>query len=499
MVLATGTTYAQGNTTQQLEESRRRIEQIRREREQLQQDRQRIQGQVHTLDQELTNLERQRETTNRIVNELSMNGVYSFFSAAVNSEMDYDEYYLSLPGTEAGERLRNMVKSHDSTFFAETDHIKRRIIADGTPKHLNVVVLLEESLGAEFVGAYGDRRGLTPNFDRLAPQGMLFTRAYATGTRTVRGMEAVSASFPPVPAESIVKRAHNEGMFNWSTVMAKNGYSPTFIYGGFGSFDNMNYFFGTNGYQVFDRTDMDAAHFANIWGISDEDLFRNAIGIFDQQHGRGEKIFSIVMTTSNHKPYTFPAGIPGVPEKGGGREAGVRYADYAIGAFFEMAKSRPWFDDTLFIIVADHGARVYGREDVPVSTYEIPLLIYSPRHVQPTHVATLTSQIDVAPTVIGMLDLDYDSIFFGADVLLTGGNPNRMIPLNHNRDIALFDGRNLFAIGFRKTSAKYAYDPETHQQSRVSSDPERMKDAIAVFQKAFEFYDKRRYHLRDGR
>jgi len=118
--------------------------------------------------------------------------------------------------------LRNMVKSHDSTFFAETDHIKRRIIADGAPKHLNVVVLLEESLGAEFVGAYGDRRGLTPNFDRLAPQGMLFTRAYATGTRTVRGMEAVSASFPPVPAESIVKRAHNEGMFNWSTVMAKN-------------------------------------------------------------------------------------------------------------------------------------------------------------------------------------------------------------------------------------------------------------------------------------
>src|SRR4051812_30112802 len=286
-----------------------------------------------------------RYSGNRIVNELAMNGVYSFFSAALNSEMDYDTYYLSLPGGEAGERLRNLVKSRDSTFFAETDHIKRRIIADGAPKHLNVVVLLEESLGAEFVGAYGDRRGLTPNFDRLAPQGMLFTNAYATGTRTVRGMEAVSASFPPVPAESIVKRTHNEGMFNWSTVMAKNGYSPTFIYGGYGTFDNMNYFFQTNGYRVFDRTDMESAQFANIWGISDEDLFRNAVSIFDQQHGRGEKIFSIVMTTSNHKPYTFPAGIPGVPEKGGGRDAGVRYADYAIGRFFEMAKSKAWFDN----------------------------------------------------------------------------------------------------------------------------------------------------------
>jgi len=438
-----------------------------------------------------------RYSANRIVNELAMNGVYSFFSAALNSEMDYDAYYLSLPGREAGERLRNLVKSSDSTFFAEADHIKRRIIADGVPKHLNVVVLLEESLGAEFVGAYGDRRGLTPNFDRLAPHGMLFTRAYATGTRTVRGMEAVSASFPPVPAESIVKRTHNEGMFNWSTVMAKNGYSPTFIYGGYGTFDNMNYFFQTNGYRVFDRTDMEAAQFANIWGISDEDLFRNAISIFDRQHGRGEKIFSIVMTTSNHKPYTFPAGIPGVPEKGGGREAGVRYADYAIGRFFEMAKSKAWFDDTLFVIVADHGARVYGREDVPVSTYEIPLLIYSPRHIKPIQVATLTSQIDLAPTVIGMLDFDYESIFFGTDVLLAGGNSYRMVPLNHNRDIALFDGHNLFAIGFRKTSAQYAYDAVTHEQSRVSTDPERMKDAIAVFQKAFEFYDKRRYHLRE--
>ena len=436
-----------------------------------------------------------RYSENRVVNELAMNGVYSFFNAAVNSELDYGAYYLSLPGAEAGERLRRMVKTHDAEYFAESDHIKRRITADGPAKHLHVVVLLEESLGAEFVGAYGDKRGLTPNIDRLAPQGMLFTNAYATGTRTVRGMEAVSASFPPVPAESIVKRPHNEGMFNWSTVMAKNGYKPTFIYGGFGTFDNMNHFFGTNGYRVIDRTDMDKVSFANIWGVSDEDLFRNAALVFDEQYGRGEKIFSIIMTTSNHKPYTFPPGIPGVPEKGGGRDAGVRYADYAIGRFFEMAKSKPWFDDTLFVIVADHGARVYGREDIPVTTYEIPLLLYSPRHIKPGQVATLTSQIDIAPTVIGILDFDYDSIFFGTDVLLKDSASNRMIPLNHNRDIALFDGHNLYEIGFRKTSAQFVYDPATHKQTRVAVDPERMKDAIAVFQKAFEFYNESRYKI----
>jgi phosphoglycerol transferase MdoB-like AlkP superfamily enzyme len=256
----------------------------------------------------------------------------------------------------------------------------------------------------------------------------------------------------------------------------------------------MNYFFGSNGYRVVDRTDMDDAHFANIWGVSDEDLFRNAVRVFDEQHARGERIFSVVMSTSNHKPFTFPAGVPGVPEKGGGREAGVRYADHAIGAFFDMAKTKPWFDDTLFVIVADHGARVYGREDIPIRTYEIPLVLYSPKHIKPGRVDALTSQIDVAPTVIGILDFNYDSTFFGIDVL-RDSHPDRLIPLNHNRDIALFDGRNLVEIGFRKTAAQYVYDPVTHTQTAVAIEPERTKDAIAIFQEAFELYNERLYRV----
>ncbi len=444
------------------------------------------------LAQMALNVNVSRYSENRVVNELAMNGVYAFCNAALNSELDYGTYYLSLPDEEADERLRGLVKTRHSTYFRETDHIERHVRADGLPRMLNVVVLLEESLGAEFVGAYGDQRNLTPQLDRLAGEGMMFTRAYATGTRTVRGMEAVTASFPPVPAESIVKRPRNEGMFNWSTVMNRNGYASTFIYGGFGTFDNMNNFFGSNGYRVIDRTDMDKAQFANIWGVSDEDLFRNAVGVFDEQHARGEKIFSVVMTTSNHKPFTFPPGVKDVPEKGGGREAGIRYADYAIGKFFEMARTRPWFDNTLFVIVADHGARVYGREDIPIRTYEIPFVIYSPGHVKPGRVDTLTSQIDVAPTVLGMLNFNYDSTFFGIDVL-RDSHPNRLIPLNHNRDIALFDGRNLIEIGFRKTSAQYTYDPLTHAQRRVSVDPERMKDAIATFQEAFELYSEGLY------
>ncbi len=433
------------------------------------------------------NLNQARYSDNRVGAELALNGVYSFFSAAMNSHLDYPAYYLTLPRARIDVEMRRVLAESNATFLPHGPGIARKVTGRATPKNLHVVVLLQESLGAEFVGAYGDPRGMTPNLDRLAKESLLFTRAYATGTRTVRGMEAVSASFPPVPAESIVKRQHNEGLFNWSGVMTKLGYQPTFVYGGFGTFDNMNYFFANNGYQVFDRTDFDKPAFANIWGVSDEDLFRNAVRIFERQHDRGERIFSIVMSTSNHKPFTFPAGVPGVQEKGGGRDAGVRYADYAIGRFFDMAQSQPWFANTLFVIVADHGARAYGREDVPVPTYEIPLMIYSPKHVKPGKFEQLTSQIDIAPTVLGLLDASYDSLFFGRDVLREP-SPGRFIPLNHNRDIALFNGDTLVEIGFRKSSAQFTYDRTSHQQCRVPVTPDYLNETIATFQKAYELF-----------
>lgn len=434
-----------------------------------------------------------RFSENREVNELAQNGIYSFFNAAVNSEMDYPAFYLTLPQQEMTQRLRRLVAQPNARFIeAHPNPIARHVANPGPVKPLHVIVLLEESLGADFVGAYGDTRGLTPNIDRIAGNSLMFTRAYATGTRTVRGMEAVSASFPPVPAEAIVKRPHNEGMFNWSTVMANNGYSPTFIYGGYGTFDNMNHFFGNNGYRVVDRTDMPAPRFGNIWGVSDEDLFENALRVFDQQYARGERIFSIVMTTSNHKPFTFPQGVPGVPAKGGGRDAGVRYADYAIGKFFDALQTRPYYGDAMVIIVGDHGARVYGKEDFPMKSYELPLIIHAPRHFKPQRIDTLTSQIDIAPTVLGLLGISYDSVFFGKDVLLAGAE-NRFVPMNHNRDVALFSGDRLTELHFRKTGDSFRYDRSTNRQVKAELDREQFKDAQSVFQAAYEMYRRGLY------
>ena len=432
-----------------------------------------------------------RAHRNRVADELAANGVYAFFDAAANSRLDYAQFYRTLPASEAEARVRRLVSQPNATFIAGARNpLARHVAYASAPKPLHVVVVLEESLGAEFVGAYGDDRNLTPNLDRLARNGLVFTKTYATGTRTVRGMEAVTASFPPVPAESIVKRPLNEGMFNWADVMRENGYSPVFIYGGYGTFDNMNYFFAHNGYRVVDRASMDKANFSNIWGVSDEDLFRSALKMFDEQHAHGERIFAVVMTTSNHKPFTFPVGVPGVAPRGGGREAGVRYADYALGRFIDALQTRPYFDDTLVVVVADHGARIYGREAIPLATYEIPFVVYSPRHVQAARVDALTSQLDVAPTVLGLLNISYDSTFFGRDVLAGGGH---LALLNHNRDVALYRDGKVSELGFRNTYRTMSYDGRARLETPVPGDDEATKDAASLFQVAYELYRARGY------
>ena len=397
-------------------------------------------------------------SANRVANELAANGPASFFAAFRANHLEYPAYYrMGEPQAMKALLQADLARGGGAFNPQRALGLSRQFAA--RPEGLgqrNVVVLSEESFGAEFVGAYGDTRGLTPEFDALSREGLLFTNAYATGTRTVRGLEALTASFPPIPSESILKREGNTGMATLGSVLAGLGYSTRFIYGGYGTFDNMNAFYRGNGFGVSDRTDIANPRFANIWGVSDEDLFAHAIARFDADAASGKPFFGLVMSTSNHKPYTFPEGVPGVKAKGGGRTAGIRYADHAIGEFFRAARSKPWFNNTVFVVVADHGARVYGAAQIPLFSYEIPLLILAPGAVAPAHIATPTSQIDVAPTVLGLLGLPHEAPFFGQDVLHWQGGPRSLL-FNHNHDVALFRDGQLAILGLQGKTRCQSY------------------------------------------
>ncbi len=434
-------------------------------------------------------------TANRVENELVQNGASSFFRALAKSEIDYHAYY---PTAAPADNLAVLAAQLDADRSEFVDLQAGRIdrLHPGRPDglgRLNVVVVASESFGAEFSRLYGSELDLTPNFDRLAQQGIWFRHAYATGTRTVRGLEAISASFPPIPTVSILRRPGSEHITTWGSVMRELGYSTSFLYGGYGYFDNMNHYFAENGFEVLDRQDIpQPVRFENIWGVADEDLFDMALGHFDHKAAAGQPFFALIMTTSNHKPFTFREGVPGVPAQGGGRKAGVRYADYALGYFIDQARGHDWFDDTVFVVLADHGARVYGKADIPLRSYEIPWMIYSPRHVAPRRVDQLVSQIDVAPTVLGLLGLPYRAPFFGEDALLDRPD-GRVALFSYNHDIAIYRDGEVVRFGLQEKAATLAYDRQTDSYAERPADTELERLGIAYFQTAYELFDRHLY------
>ncbi|RZA17370.1 MAG: LTA synthase family protein [Lysobacteraceae bacterium] len=420
---------------------------------------------------------------NTYVDELSGNGIYQFFAAYRTASLDYPRYYRTVPLQQAWRQVRREVSTPDATFLAPTG-IARRIHNPMPERRLNVVLISVESLSAEYSGSYGRKHSLTPNLDALSADSLLFTNLWATGTRTVRGLEALSLSVPPTPGESIVKRAGNEGLATLGQVFRDKGYDAQFLYGGYGAFDNMNAFFGHNGYDVHDRTEIpdQDIHHANIWGVADEDLYTMAMRRFDADHAAGRPFFAHLMTTSNHRPYTFPAGRGPWPQ--GKRESAVAYTDWAIGDFLRRARGKPWFADTVFVITADHCASSAGKAALPVFRYHIPLWIHAPGHVAPGRYTRMLSQIDIPPTVLGLLGMDYDSRFYGLDVLQAQPAPERAFVGTYQLLGYLTPGRLVQLSPHRKVDTLRPALAKDQGQPTLPDDPAQVLQAISDYQSA---------------
>jgi len=441
------------------------------------------------------NIETSRISDNRALNEITANGIYSFAHAARTNELDYNQYYARIDKGVAYNRLRHML-ANDHTTFLDPDSsrdIERLVESDNPLRKFNVVLVLEESFGSNFVGRlHPEGKCLTPAFDSLsAEHGLLFTDIYATGNRTVRGVEATLASFPPIPGRSIVKRPGSENVFTLPSLLKEKGYSTLFMCGGLSYFDNIGAFASHNGYdRVIDELDFKNPTFKTIWGVCDEDLFGKAVNEFDSLHTLGRPFFATLLTVSNHTPYTYPAGrIPFDPEEHR-RENAVRYADYSIGKFIKDASSHEFFDSTLFVFVADHGARVYGSSRIPILSYEIPLLFYNPiLNPEGKTCDVLGSQMDIAPTILDYLGVDYESEFFGQS-LLSPPAENRPVLISHNRDVSLLRDSLVAVLGIQGESELWKVDGGGKELSRVegAEDSSLVRDAIAFYQTAYNMF-----------
>jgi phosphoglycerol transferase MdoB-like AlkP superfamily enzyme len=424
----------------------------------------------------------------RYLSELSGSGLYELAAAFRHNELDYARFYKTIPELDAYRALREELATPDARFVSEDPRDITRDIVNPGPEHLlNVVLVSVESLSAEFVGAFGGSGQLTPNLDRLAREGLVFSQVYATGTRTVRGLEALTLSVPPTPGQSIVRRPDNANLFSLATVFAGKGYDRKYLYGGYAYFDNMSTFFGSNGYQVVDRRAIPASliHHETVWGVADEDLYGQALREMRASHEAGRRFFVHVMTTSNHRPFTYPEGRIDIPS-GSGRAGAVKYTDWAIGQFIAQAAQEPWFARTLFVFVADHQAASSGKTGLPVERYRIPLIVYAPGFVAPATVNRLMSQIDVAPTVLGLLGFSYRSRFLGWDVLRADPSRDRAFVSTY-QELGFVDSGRLVALRPRR-AVSVGRAPVPQDGDDDDTDESLVTEAIGWYEAASMLY-----------
>lgn len=398
------------------------------------------------------------KSTDVFQEEIQANGLPKFYWAFTHNELDYFQFYPVINQQEAE-------KSILSQYFPS---VLRRDIQPGKPEiKKNVVLISIESLSADFMEHYGNTQKITPFLDSLADRSLMFTNLYATGNRTVRGLEALTLCIPPTAGESIIKRQNNKNKFTTGSVFKSKGYDVKFLYGGYSYFDNMKDFYEGNGYGIVDRNNFkpEEITFANVWGVADEDMAKKAIQTMNAEAKSGKPFFNHWMTVSNHRPFTYPNGKIDIPGDAKSREGGVKYTDYSLRKFFEMAKKQPWYANTVFVIIADHCASSAGDTELPMDKYRIPAMIFSEGFIQPQKFTQTMSQIDVMPTLLGLLNFKYPSKFLGQDVFTKTFQPKAYVATYE--DLGLIKDNHLTIISPVKKVKQYAL-----QQQKNNLKPE---------------------------
>ena len=439
---------------------------------------------------------------NREINELAHNGWDTFMHAALTNDQEYDGVYPTIDNKETIRLAREMVRQDNTQFLdpASEPSLRRYVDNGDNPKKLNIVIVTNESFGSKFVSSLDNKSRhlgapLTPALDRLMKDSLTFTNVYASGQRTVRGLEATETAFAPIPGISTARRAQSKDMYSLPYLLKSFGYDTAVLYGGMSEFDNMGNFWSGIGYDhVWDQSDIRHESFSTIWGVSDEDLYTEALQRMDEETANGQPFMLTMMTVSNHRPYKFPQDHIQYDGRLPNRENTARYADWAYGDFIERARKHAWFDNTVFVFVADHSEKVNGAAQVPLQEMRIPMFFYAPKHIAPRKVDTLAAQIDLIPTLMGTLGFSYVNPFFGKDILRVPQGEG-WISAAHNYSIAF--GVPGHAVTLEPTGEVkgYKFEPGLKKLRPETADPEVTRRGIAITQLAHHMFYSGNYHV----
>jgi phosphoglycerol transferase MdoB-like AlkP superfamily enzyme len=412
-----------------------------------------------------------------MVNTLPLNSLYSVANAilGMSRERSAAKAYGRMPEPDMQRIVRDAAGLDGPLLDPTYPSVHRQQASARPARPLNLVIIMEESLGAQFIGTLGGDK-LSPQFDALAMQGWLLARTYATGTRSVRGLEAVNTGFLPTPAEAVLKLPRSQhGFFTIAGLLGEFGYHSRFIYGGEAHFDNMRSFFLGNGFdEVIDQPKFEVKPtFVGSWGASDEDMFNELHRRLMQDGDKPN--FTLAFSVSNHTPWEYPAGRIQASSPAASVQNTVRYADWSIGQFFARAKQSPYWDHTVFLIVADHDARVFGASLVPVTHFHIPALILG-AGVPVRRDEHIVSQIDLAPTLLSLIGISSVHPMLGAD--LTSRYPDRAI-MQYGDNYGYLKGDQLLVLEPRQSAKQFHYEVAGEKLTPVPVDPALNRLALA--------------------
>ncbi|OZB43029.1 MAG: sulfatase [Alishewanella sp. 34-51-39] len=442
-------------------------------------------------------------TGDAMVNSLIINSPYSVLYAiySLKHEARSSEIYGKLPQQDMLELALDWPwLKHLEFKDPQLPTLALRQPAMERAQPLNLVIILEESLGATFVESLGGLP-VTPELEQLKNAGWWFENMYATGTRSVRGIEAVVAGFPPTPAQSVVKLSGaQQNFYTLASTLQQQGFHTSFVYGGEAHFDNMRGFFTGNGFsEVIDLPKMAKPEFVGSWGASDEDVFNAAARHLADMSAQQQPFFSLIFTSSNHEPFEFPDGKIALydSEKATVNNA-VKYADYALGKFIAEAKQQAYWHNTLFVIVADHDNRVYGNSLVPVHKFQIPALILG-ADLKPKTISSLASQIDLAPTILSLMGISAQTPLIGRDFSRDTESPGRAL-LQFDQYFALLEQQSASeaAVTILKpdgssVAARYLLNDKQLVLTDAAAEPAAQRRALAQVLLPSWLYREKRY------
>ncbi|MFG6687989.1 LTA synthase family protein [Mariniflexile sp. HNIBRBA6329] len=438
-------------------------------------------------------------STDQFTNCLALNSLYTvgFAIYSLKDEENIVKMYGELPIDEALSRVKKYMTTTDSDFKnKEIPLLHLQKSTHKREKPYNLVIFLQESLGAEYVGSLGGLP-LTPNFDALTKEGLLFTNLYATGTRSVRGIEALTTGFLPTPSKSVVKLGKSQnGFFTLADALKRKGYQTSFVYGGSANFDDMASFFNGNGFDnIIDEKDYAKSDydFKGNWGVSDESLIKKGNQLYASY--KDKPFFSLMFSSSNHEPFEFPNGkIELYDKKKNTVNNAIKYADYAIGEFFKLAKNEAYYNNTVFIVIADHNTRTWGKDLIPVNKFHIPALIIAPNIGEGITYDKLCSQLDIPPTLLDIIGIDIETPMVGRNIYELNEDTKGRSIMQFYTTNAFRVGNDLIVLQSGKNPVQFKID-ENDNLSPSTLNNDLAKDALGHIITASNQYTSRIYKL----